>query len=109
MRIRYTPEAREDLLSIRRYIGEDRQNPFAADTVIKRIIQECSELKTMPEMGAPLASRIYRDVPYRYLVIGKHVAFYRVRDSVEIVVVRILDGRTQLVSLLFSGEIEVDW
>lgn len=108
MRIRYTPEAREDLRAIRRYIGEDRQNPSSAEDTVKRIIQECGSLKQMPNMGAPLSSRINRDSPYRYLVIGYHIAFYRIDAAKDIVIARILDGRTQFVSLLFGGEIGLD-
>ena len=107
MRIRYTPEAREDLRTIRRYISEERQNPSSAEETVERILRECGALKQMPNMGEPLSSRINRDSPYQYLVIGYHIAFYRIDDAAGIIVSRILDGRTQFVSLLFGGEIEL--
>lgn len=56
-------------------------------------------------MGASLRSKfeLEDDVHYRYIIVSKQIIFYEiVNDTIEIV--RILDGRTDYMSVLFSQE-----
>ena len=55
MTILWSPEAIEDLTSLRAYIAED--NPAAAKGVVLRILHNIEQLlSNNPQMGAPAAS-----------------------------------------------------
>lgn len=103
MNLRYTPEARVDLLATKQYISVELCNPSAADRVVTYILKCCSNLKEQPCMGAELAAKTGRDTDLRYLVCGKHLTFYRIEGN-YVSVVRILDGRTNYMRVLFGSE-----
>lgn len=103
MRLRYTPEARTDLAEIRSYIREVLKNPIAANRIAAGILESCSRLKEQPQMGAALSEKTGRETELRYLICGKHLAFYRIEED-TISVIRILDGRTQYMRVLFQQE-----
>ena len=103
MKLRYTPEAREDLLDIHRFIASQYGNPDAARKLTKKIMKSCSGLKEFPRMGMRLSEKIQRETPLRYLICGNHFVFYRIDDT-EISVIRILDGRTNYLQVLFAEE-----
>lgn len=101
MKLRYTPAARTDLREIREYISEMLKSPIAADRIITGILESCSHLKEQPKMGAELSEKIGRETDLRYLICGKHIAFYRIEKDI-VSVVRILDGRTNYMRVLFQ-------
>ena len=103
MRLRYSPEAREDLQRASQYIAFELQNPKAAKDLVQRIMRDCSALKRFPEMGMRLSEKIERETPLRCLISGNHLAFYRI-DGAEIYVTRILDGRTNYLHVLFGKD-----
>ena len=103
MRVRYSPEAREDLLRISRFISLEYQNPQAAAAIIQKIMRSCSALKQFPQMGMRLSEKLQRETPLRFLICGNHIAFYRV-EGTEIFITRVLDGRTNYLQLLFEEE-----
>ena len=45
MRLRYSPEAREDLRRASQYIVVEFQNPKAAKELVQRIMWDCAALK----------------------------------------------------------------
>ena len=98
---RYTPAAREDLRELHGYIARELQNPAAADRTVLSVLESCSRLKEQPLMGPELSRRIGRTTDLRYLICGKRIAFYRIEHDV-ISVLRILDGRTDYLRILFS-------
>lgn len=101
MRLRYTPEAREDLRALKQYIAVELCNPSAADTVTQNIVHSCSGLKEQPYMGIELSEKTGRDTDLRYLVTGRHLVFYCVKES-NISIMRILDSRTNYMQVLFG-------
>ena len=100
MRIRYTPEARADLTEIRSYIGKTLQNPAAASRTVAGITKECGRLKDYPNLGMSLEAKTGLHSEYRFLLCGKHIAFYRIEGS-WVSIIRILDGRTDYLKRLF--------
>ena len=54
MRIRYSPQAREDLEQIRRYIGGVLKNPDAARRVTAGIVADARKLSAQPMLGVSL-------------------------------------------------------
>ena len=103
MIIRYTPAAIDDLVQTIEYIETVLKNPIAAKNVTNKIIQKCSILKEQPMCGISLSEKTGRDTDLRFLVCNNHLAFYRI-DGNYISIIRILDGRTNYLKVLFSDK-----
>ena len=54
-----------------------------------------------PYMGAALAGKYPVETDLRFLIVSKHLVFYRVVDDKHIEVTRVLDGRQNYLSILF--------
>ena len=96
MKLRFTPEALNDLSEIKQYIGKDLGSPIAAGKIISGILASCSLLKNQPRLGMELSKRIGRESDYRYLISGNYIVFYRI-ESNSISVYRIIDARTDYI------------
>lgn len=103
MILRYSPEALEDLKQIKDYISENLHNPTAANRVVSTIAKSCSNLKEYPKMGLRLSEKTGRDTDLLYIITGKYFAFYRIEKH-YISVIRVLDGRTNYLQILFNSE-----
>lgn len=83
MRIRYTPNARDDIAEIREYIAHE--NPRAARRVVNLIRQQTQSLLDYPDIGRPGRCEGTRELvisPYPYIVA------YRIEtDEVQILAV----------------------
>jgi addiction module RelE/StbE family toxin len=95
-----SPVAKSDLKEIKRYITEELDNPHAAKNVISKILQRIKTLQDFPEIGSPLSSIIEIETPYRFLVCGNYLAFYRVEKN-TVFVDRVLYGRRDYIKILF--------
>jgi toxin ParE1/3/4 len=75
-------EALQDLERIGSYIAE--HNPKAAENVIRSIVEAVSALSRHPKLGRPLA-----DGDTRRLTISNtpYIAFYRLRETIEILAI----------------------
>ena len=102
MKLRYTPEARADLREIKEYVTSVLGNPAAAKRITDNILKQCGHLKAYPYLDGELAAKTGRSTDKRYVVCGNHIAFYRVEPNV-VSVIRILDGRTNYLTVLFGG------
>ena len=58
LKIEFSTEARNDLRQIREYISIDLGNEQSARKIVGNIINSIGRLKDLPEIGAPLSSRI---------------------------------------------------
>jgi len=97
-KVRYTRQAREDLLNIWEWIAPE--NPATADRVYDEIETRCSSLRDYPRLGRP---RPEIGMDARSLVIERWIALYRiVTDGVQ--VVRIVDGARDLTKLEWTPE-----
>lgn len=101
MRIKYTPAAIADLQELKDYISKTLHNPKAAHRITKNILDYCSNLKTHPQLGMSLAAKTGIDTDLRYLICEHHLAMYRVEGDL-VLIVRILDGRTDYMRVLFE-------
>ncbi|MBQ6752864.1 MAG: type II toxin-antitoxin system RelE/ParE family toxin [Clostridia bacterium] len=100
MRIMYTPASIEDIESIANYIKDKLKSPTAATTFKTRIVRAVSLLKDSPNMGVKLSEKtdaVKKD--YRFIIVNNYLIFYRIEGDV-IVIVRILDGRTDYLRFL---------
>ena len=94
MRLRYSPEAREDLRRASQYIAFEFQNPKAAKELVQRIMRDCVALKRFPQMGMRLSEKIERETPLRFLISGKLIAFYRIDGSEFLLRESLTEGQT---------------
>lgn len=101
MKLKYTPEAIADLQSVKVYISDVLHNPRAANRITREVLDSCGSLKEHPGLGMSLKAKTDMDTDLKYLICGNHLAFYRV-DGDLVMVVRILDGRTDYLNLLFK-------
>ena len=98
----FSPLANRDLESIWSYLAEECENPRAASKVIDLILSHVELLADFPESGTPLSSISPISTPYRFVIAGSYLAFYRVGDSVF--VDRVLSSRSDyLKALLETG------
>lgn len=84
MKVRFTPGARAEFLSVVEYIREDR--PIAARRFRDRAEQILRRLERFPESGRHIPE--FPDLPYREVIIAPCRFFYRAGgDTVWIVAV----------------------
>ncbi|MBR1690640.1 MAG: type II toxin-antitoxin system RelE/ParE family toxin [Oscillibacter sp.] len=102
MKILYKKTAIEDIRETERYISKELHNKQAAQKLTRMIVQSVSLLSTHPYMGTPLSSIYDVETDIRFLVVSKHLVFYRVREEQAIEITRVIDGRQDYLALLFS-------
>lgn len=103
MKIVYKSAAVRDLQASRDYIAHRLKNPKAAQKLVTAVLKAASLLADNPCMGAALAEKFDLVTDARYFVVSKQLLFYRVdkqQNTVE--VLRILDGRTDYLAVLFG-------
>ena len=100
-KINYSPAALEDLREIKSYISEELCSEPAAINTIEKIMKRIRQLADFPELGAPLSSIIDLEVPYRFLVCGNYIAFYKT-DTDNVYIIRVLYGKRNYLQILFG-------
>lgn len=100
-KINYSPSALEDLREIKSYISEELCSEPAAINTIEKIMKRIRQLADFPELGAPLSSIIDLEVPYRFLVCGNYIAFYKT-DTDNVYIIRVLYGKRNYMQILFG-------
>jgi toxin ParE1/3/4 len=93
MLLRYTEQARRDLIDIHHAISD--HNPSIANAMVRRITDRCLQLATFPQSG-PTRPKIAPDA--RVLVIDRWIAIYRLTAKGP-QVVRVVDGARDLTNL----------
>ena len=102
MRIEYKSAALRDITQTHDYIQNNLKNARAAKKLVTAILQAVSLLKDNPEMGTRLDSKYDVDTDIRFIIVAKHLVFYRIADAGLISVVRVLDGRRDYMAILFE-------
>jgi plasmid stabilization system protein ParE len=81
--VKFTPKARLDLENIYGYVGGDLQNPSAASGLADKFEKAFDRISMFP-----LSCPIGRTEPdYRKLVMGNYIAFYKVLDEQQTLVI----------------------
>lgn len=101
MNLKYTPEAIADLRNLQRYISEILQNPIAADHVVRRILDECAQLKAFPQMGLSVQEKTGYATDLRMQICGNYLAVYRI-DGSDILIARIVSARQDYMRILLG-------
>lgn len=96
-RVRILRRAQADLLEIHRYLTRDSE--AQARSAIEGLLRAIDSLQEQPMRGvAPRDARL-RSQGYRFLVVGQHLVFYKVRGRL-VRVYRIVHGRRQYADIL---------
>lgn len=104
-KLRINPMANKDLVEIKKYISEKRDDPRVAISIITKIINSYEQLKEFPMLGIKLSKKIDVSTDLRYLISGNYIIFYKV-DDVYVSIYRILDGKRDYLKILFYNNIE---
>jgi addiction module RelE/StbE family toxin len=99
-KLNISPEARNDLLEIKKYISKDLGSPQAADNTVKKILIHIKNLQHSPEIGPRLSPKVDIETSYRFLVCGNYLAFYRFEEN-EVFVDRVIYGRRDYIRILY--------
>ena len=100
-KINFSPAAINDLKEIKSYITDDLCSEQAAVNLIKKIMMRIRQLEDFPEIGALLSSIVRIETPYRFIICGKYIAFYKL-DGDEVHIIRVLYGRRNYIQTLFD-------
>ncbi|HHY05444.1 MAG TPA: type II toxin-antitoxin system RelE/ParE family toxin [Clostridia bacterium] len=99
--LKISPEAKNDLAEIKRYISQELYNSQAAVKLCSKIMKKIRRLSEYPEIGTPLSSIIDIQTDYRFLVCGNYLIFYRFEEK-NVFISRILYGRRDYMRILFG-------
>ena len=103
MELEFTPQALADLEAVRNHFLE-YAGANSARQHVQTILHAIQLLKTTPRAGMFLESKTGHPSDYRYLIADKvYLVFYRLQTH-SVLVVRILDGRTNYLPQLFESE-----
>lgn len=102
-KLHYSPESLRDLDEIWDAIAEERQNPSAAERVIRRLLDAAERLESFSGMGTPLSSVTGMESDVRFLVSGSYLVFYHAAEN-DVYIDRILYGRRDYLHLLFKDQ-----
>jgi toxin ParE1/3/4 len=96
--LRYTPESEIDINNIIEYIADD--NPVAAFDLIEEIEHSIATLRDFPFKGVVPKDTQLRLKGIRLLIVKDYITFYiPVKESEQIIIIRILSGKQDYSSL----------
>ena len=101
MKIRYSPAARDDLRTLKRYLTDEFGAAVAAKTISK-IVSDISSLKRHKHLARPLADKIGRVTDYHYFLCGRYSIAILAEAPDVYSILRILDGRTDYAATIFG-------
>ena len=101
MKVFFKKTAIDDIQASESYITEKLHNKTAAKKLTAMIFNAAMLLEENPYMGASLAGKYPVDTDLRFLIVSKHLIFYRIINDERIEVTRVIDGRQDYMSILF--------
>jgi toxin ParE1/3/4 len=91
MSYRLTPAAEADIEGIADYIAE--HNAPASVRLVEDFVRRWELLATQPYSGATREDIL---PSIRHLVMGQYIAFYRVDEDAEVLILRVIHGRRNI-------------
>ena len=83
--------------------ADERREVASVTKLMTALLKAISLLADNPYMGAALAEKFEITTDVRYFVVSKQLIFYRVdEENSAIEILRVLDGRTDYLSVLFG-------
>jgi toxin ParE1/3/4 len=99
--LQISPEAKNDLITIKNYVSQELGSPQADIKRITKIPKRIRGLTEHPEIGASLTSIVDLQTDYRFLVCASYLILYKYESGV-VFVSRILYGRRNYTHILFG-------
>ncbi len=98
-----TDKAAEQLRNIILYIAEQSDSTEIAIKYLEKIENAIISLEDLPFRGSIPKYSILRRQGYRFLVVNKHLIFYKVVESQkQVIIYAILDSRQEYLILLYK-------
>ena len=106
MKLRYTPQALNDLQELYAYISDTLGNPTAAKQITKAVLDACATLQHFPELGVSIGAKTGFETDLRMLVCKNQIALYRIDvDCDTVSISRIINAKQDYMRILF-GDVE---
>lgn len=104
MKVKYRPAAIDDIETVSEYLADELRNTPAAQKLRSSLLNSISLLKDNPLMGMTLESKLdSTNSKIRFLIVSKQIVFYEVNSEEKVIeIIRILDSRTDYLSILFG-------
>lgn len=104
MKVKYRPAAIDDIETVSGYLADELHNAPAARKLRARLLNSISLLKDNPLMGMTLESKLDgTESKIRFLIVSKQIVFYEVNSEEKVIeIIRVLDSRTDYLSILFG-------
>ena len=103
MTIKYSVEFIADLDKIETIYRDILFIPDSGKKLISGLLETCDKIEKFPLMGIDLKTKTNIENNYRFIVYNKYLLFYTITDDTP-TMVRVLDGRTDYLRVLFSEE-----
>lgn len=97
--IKYSIEAKYDLIEIKKYIKYNLQEPAIAEKLINKIRNKINELKENPKIYSVIDDEVIKTLEIRKIVVDNYIVFYRIVDF-KVQIVRVMYGRRNWLNLL---------
>lgn len=101
LKLRINPLVKEDLLEIKNNIEENLQSPVAAQKLLSKIIAQCQNFKSFPNLGLSLNAKIEIPTDYRYIICENYLIFYKY-DKSYVSIYRVLYAKRDYLKILFE-------
>ena len=101
MKLRFTPQAIQDLSEIKGYISDALHNPGAANRITKMLMDNCSNMKQFPNAGISARTKLGLDTDDRVLLCEKYLVIYSATED-TVSIGRVIDGRQDYARILFK-------
>lgn len=101
MKVLFKKTAIDDIRATAAYISDHLHNKAAAKKWSEAVYHAAMMLGGSPCLGARLSGKFDVETDLHFLIVSKHLLFYRVVDGELIEVTRVLDGRQDYLSILF--------
>lgn len=97
--IRYSKEARLDLIDIKKYIKYNLQELNISNKLIAKIKKEIDKLTDNPKIYSIIDDDFLKKLEIRKKIVDNYIVFYRIKNT-TIEIVRVLYGRRNWIKLL---------
>lgn len=97
--IKYSKEAKQDLIDIKKYIKYNLQEPNIANKLITKIKKEIAKLIVDAKIYNIIDDDFIKKFEIRKILVDNYIVFYRIKNR-TIEIVRIMYGRRNWISLL---------
>ena len=97
--IKYSEEAKQDLLGIKKYIKYTLKEPNIAEKNIFKIKETIKKLKENADIYRIIGDDFIKKLEIRKIMIDNYIIFYRIKDE-TVEIVRIMNQRRNWLNLL---------